>query len=189
MLPEAVSSLRAVPLPINSDSPEATMETIIMEPEKPQKDLIDQLSAEVDEIESHDRHVIVPIFFSRLDDSLPLLQTSCDAGFDELGGVNLLFAYERMPRNDKNEFTYHQDLYTTPQAHMGHLPVSRVRGLANTTRLFDTGKSQVGIPENAIIRIIRISYFHLFRTSFFFRNWAINLLQVIFFAQRICRYA
>ena len=64
--------------------------------------------------------------------------------------------------------SYH--LHTTPRAHMGHLPVSRVRGLANTTRLFDTGKSHVGGPENAIIRIIQISYLHLVFTSFFFRD-------------------
>ena len=55
MLPEADSSLRAVPLPINSDIPEVTMETIIMESEKPQKDLIDQSSTEVDESESCSR--------------------------------------------------------------------------------------------------------------------------------------
>ena len=98
MLPEADSSLRAVPLPINSDRLEATIETTIIEPEKPQKFLIDQslASAEVDETESHDRHVIVPVF-SRPGDSLLWLQTSCGAGFDELGGINLWFAYETMP--------------------------------------------------------------------------------------------
>lgn len=60
---------------------------------------------------------------------------------------------------------------------MGHLPASRVRGSANTTHLFDTGKSQV---ENAVIRIIQILLFHLFRTSVL-QDWAINILQVILF--------
>lgn len=88
--------LRAVPFPINGDSSEATMETVIIEPEKSQKDLIDQSPAEVDECESHDCHVMVPIF-SRLGDPLPRLQTSRDANFDELSHVNLLFAYGKVP--------------------------------------------------------------------------------------------
>jgi hypothetical protein len=53
--------LRAVPFPFDVDSSEAAMETIIIEPEKSQKDLMGQ-SAEVDESESHDRYVMVPIF-------------------------------------------------------------------------------------------------------------------------------
>ena len=57
----AVADLRAVTIPINGDSSEATMETTIIESEKSQKDSIGQ-SAEVDESKSHDRHVMVPIF-------------------------------------------------------------------------------------------------------------------------------
>lgn len=52
---------RAVPIPIDGDSSEATIETIITEPQKSQKDLIGQ-PAEVDESESLGRHVMVPIF-------------------------------------------------------------------------------------------------------------------------------
>jgi hypothetical protein len=58
---EGFVDLRAVPFPFNGDRSEATMETIIIEPEKSQKDLIGQ-SAEVDGSESHDRHIMVPIF-------------------------------------------------------------------------------------------------------------------------------
>ena len=53
--------LRAVPFPFDGDSSEAATETIIIEPEKYQKELIGQ-STEVDESESHDRYVMVPIF-------------------------------------------------------------------------------------------------------------------------------
>ena len=56
-----VVDLRAVPFPFNGDSSEAITESIIIEPEKSPKDPICQ-SAEVDESESHDRHVMVPIF-------------------------------------------------------------------------------------------------------------------------------
>jgi hypothetical protein len=62
------------------------------------------------------------------------------------------------------------DLHTVPRVHMGHLLASCVRGSAYTTRLFDTGRSQVGGRENAVIRIIQISLFHLFRTSFFLQK-------------------
>ena len=50
-----------MPIPIDGDSSEATIETIITEPQKSQKDLIGQ-PAEVDESESLGRHVMVPIF-------------------------------------------------------------------------------------------------------------------------------
>jgi hypothetical protein len=52
---------RAVPIPIDGDSSEATIETSITEPQKSQKDLIGQ-PAEVDGSESLGRHVMVPIF-------------------------------------------------------------------------------------------------------------------------------
>ena len=45
--------LQAVPLPNDGDSPQATMETIVMGPEMSQNNLIGQ-SAEVDGSESHD---------------------------------------------------------------------------------------------------------------------------------------
>ena len=44
---------RAVPLPNNGDSPQATMETAVIGPEMSQNNLIGQ-SAELDEGESHD---------------------------------------------------------------------------------------------------------------------------------------
>jgi hypothetical protein len=50
-----------VPIPIDGDSSEATIETSITEPQKSQKDIIGQ-SAEVDESESLGRNVMVPIF-------------------------------------------------------------------------------------------------------------------------------
>ena len=56
-----IVDLRVVPFPVNGDGSEATTETIIIEPEKSQVDPIGQ-SAEVDESESHDRHIIIPIF-------------------------------------------------------------------------------------------------------------------------------
>ena len=52
---------RVAPFPFNGDGPETTIETVIIEPLKSQKDLIGQ-SAEVDESESHDHHVMVRIF-------------------------------------------------------------------------------------------------------------------------------
>jgi len=59
--PGGVVDLRVVPFPINAASSEATMETIAIEPEKPQEDLMGQ-PAEVEESESHDPHVMMPTF-------------------------------------------------------------------------------------------------------------------------------
>jgi len=50
--------LREVPFPTNGASSEAAMETIVIEPEMPQRGQL----AEVEECESHDLHVIAPIF-------------------------------------------------------------------------------------------------------------------------------
>ena len=57
-----IVDLRAVPaFPVNDNRSEPTIETIIVKPEKSQKDRIGK-SAEVDKGESHSRHVMVPIF-------------------------------------------------------------------------------------------------------------------------------
>ena len=161
--------LRAVPFPINGDSSEATIEAIIIEPEKSQKDLMDQSPAEVDECESHDCHVMVPIF-SRL----AIRSRGCRHRLTPTLTNSVMLIYcLRMERCLETTSIYlfiSYDLHAVHRVHMGHLPEGRVRGSADTTRLFDTGKSQVGGPENAVIRIIQISYFHLFSTSFFFRD-------------------
>lgn len=50
--------LQVVPFPINGDSLEARTETVIMDPEKAQKDPTGQpTEVEVDTSESHDRHL------------------------------------------------------------------------------------------------------------------------------------
>jgi hypothetical protein len=56
-----VTDLQAIPFPTNGNSSGATMEPIIVDLEKSQKDYMSQ-SAELDESESHDHHVMVPIF-------------------------------------------------------------------------------------------------------------------------------